>query len=95
MFGAVPCSDLDGDVWLLGTDALATRPLAGQFLRQSRFWLTALHEGCAPILHNVIDARNTLHIRWLQWLGFTFIKRHEVFGVEGRPFLEFMRLHHV
>jgi hypothetical protein len=36
-----------------------------------------------------------VHIRWLKWMGCTFIKRHSTYGVEQRPFLEFVRLKHV
>ena len=35
-----------------------------------------------PVLYNYIDARNTLHLNWLKWLGFSFIKVHEHFGYE-------------
>jgi hypothetical protein len=33
-----------------------------------------------------------VHIRWLRWMGFTFIKSHPKYGAEGRLFLEFVRI---
>lgn len=86
MFGVGP----GGCVWLLGTDELTRDPLRRQFLRECRTYLRALHQ-TFPLLHNVIDERNAVHIRWLKWLGFTFIRRFP-HGPKGLPFLEFARL---
>jgi hypothetical protein len=44
------------------------------------------------VLFNLVDERNTLHIRWIQWCGFTFVNRHPALGAEQRPFLEFVRI---
>jgi hypothetical protein len=33
-----------------------------------------------------------VHIKWLRWMGFTFISSHPKFGTEGRLFLEFVRI---
>ena len=38
------------------------------------------------ILFNYVDAQNELHIKWLKWLDFTFINRHEKFGFRKDPF---------
>lgn len=89
MFGAGPAAPGVGMIWLLGTDLLLGNTT--RFLRESRFWL----EQCArpyDLLFNYVDARNTVHIRWIEWLGFTFINQHDDFGVERRPFLEFVRI---
>jgi len=94
LFGASPIDDLAAAVWLLGTDALVRPPLGRQFLRESRGYLDRLH-AYRPLLCNCVDERNTLHIRWLTWAGCTFINRHPHYGVEQRPFLEFVRLKHV
>ena len=40
----------------------------------------------------VVDARNELHIKWLKFMGFKFIQRHENFGVAKLPFYEFLRI---
>lgn len=89
MFGAGRVFEDVGNVWLLGTDRVkeARVPL----LRQSRRWLGELHKEY-PLLFNYVDARNTLHIKWLRWLDFRFINLHPQFGVGGLPFYEFVRL---
>ena len=91
MFGAVP---MEGEpataaVWLLGTDDLLE--IKWQFLRESKRWLKEIH-GPYALLWNYVDARNEVHIKWLQWMGFSFLCREEKFGVEGRPFYEFISL---
>ena len=90
LFGVYPqpgAADV-GIVWLLGSDDITT--YSRLFLRLCRPWLEKL-QGQYRILRNWIDARNEVHIRWLKWSGFTFLRRIERFGVEGRPFYEFMR----
>lgn len=59
-------------------------------LRNSRRIVDILHTHY-PILHNVVDARNTRHIRWLKWCGFTLTRLHPAWGREKRPFYEFRR----
>ena len=75
--------------WLLGTDKIREARMG--FLRQSEYWLNELHEG-HPLLFNYVDARNTLHIRWLKWMGFSFINLHQEYGVGRLPFYEFVRI---
>jgi hypothetical protein len=85
MFGCVP----DGTVWLLGADALVQPPLVRQFLRECRRYVDALPY---PLLHNLVDERNTVHIRWLQWMGFTFIGEPVLLGPHQLPFRKFVRI---
>lgn len=80
-----------GCLWMLGSDALAQGRLGRQFLRECRSYVDILQRGY-PLLFNVIDARNTVHIRWLRWMGCTFIRRIPAYGAEQRPFLEFVRI---
>ncbi len=94
MFGAVTAFTQPriGTVWMLASpDILKYRR---RFAKESKQWIEALQEHY-DILCNVVDERNTVHIRWLQWCGFTFIQRHPEFGVENRPFIEFVRIKHV
>jgi hypothetical protein len=86
MFGATR----EGRVWLLGSEELVTSPLNRQFLRECRRWCDKLHD-LYPLLWNVIDERNEVHIRWLKWMGFTFINK-KPYGPHGLPFLEFVRI---
>ncbi|MFN4278306.1 MAG: hypothetical protein ACK4FJ_18590 [Ferrovibrio sp.] len=93
MFGSGPTGIHSvGFVWMLGTPGLQKNRI--QFARESRMWVDRLHDGF-PVLWNFTDARNEVHHRWLRWCGFTFIKKHEQFGVERRPFYEFVRIKHV
>jgi len=39
-----------------------------------------------------VDAEYTLAINWLKFVGFTFIKKHDTWGVGDKPFLEFVRI---
>lgn len=78
-----------GLLWMLATDAIHKHRF--RFLRQSLFFIESLQEAY-PLLHNYVDARNELHIKWLKWIGCTFIKTHPRIGVQGRPFHEFVRI---
>jgi len=90
IFGTVPSPEQEvGFVWLLATDGIKDNQIS--FLRQSISWVSLFHSQY-PILCNHADARNTLHIRWLRWLGFTFINQRPI-GKNGEVFLEFARLH--
>ena len=89
IFGVAPIEPGVGAIWLLGTDALVRGKW--RFLRQSKKWMNHVSDGY-DLLFNFVDERNYLHIRWIAWLGFSFIYRHEKYGVEQRPFLEFVRI---
>lgn len=90
LFGAdpIPVFDNTAQVWMVMTDAIHS--ISMQFLREGGEWLERLHE-VAPLLTNYTDKRNTLHHRWLRWLGFTFIGEH-AYGRQGEPFYQFVRL---
>ena len=90
IFGVAPSSldPLVGHPWLLATPRLDD--VKKTFLKNSKEYLSFLGEGF-PLLMNCCDKRNTTHIRWLKWLGFTFIREHPRFGVGSVPFLEFVK----
>lgn len=94
VFGAVPepHDDRFGSVWLMGTDAITNHPRT--FLRHSKEYLEKVAEPFS-LLWNCVDKRNDVHIRWLKWMGFTFIKEIPSFGEQRRPFLEFAKVTHV
>lgn len=94
MFGVVPEGSGVGRIWMLGTDELVAKPMRTQFIRESKNYLSGLehHFKIYKLLHNEIDERNTIHIRWLQWLGFTFIRRIPEHGIHRLPFMEFVKL---
>ena len=87
LFGVVPVSlvGVTGIPWLLGSDAVTRygRP----FLRRNRVYLREMLREF-PVLRNVVDARNTVSIRWLEWLGFT-LGTPQPMGVRGLPFIPF------
>lgn len=90
MYGVAPCYDPRlGAAWMLAANSIA--PLYRQFLRESRSKIDELSEGY-DILFNFTDARNTVHHRWINWAGFTIIKRHENYGVDRTAFLEFCKI---
>ena len=90
IFGVVPDErdDRVGIIWLMGTDKTSKFPLT--FLRQSKQWVEELGEGY-EVLMNVIDERNSMHLTWLEWLGFEVVHRFEEYGVARLPFLLFER----
>jgi len=82
----------DDDVavpWLLTTSAIKKVWLP--FLRGSRKWVEEANQKY-PLLTNAVDADYTVAINWLRFVGFTFIKKHEKWGVGNKPFLEFVRI---
>ena len=75
--------------WLLTTPAIKKVWLP--FLRGSRKWVEKANQKY-PLLTNAVDADYTVAINWLRFVGFTFIKKHEKWGVGNKPFLEFVRI---
>ena len=89
ILGVVPGEDeFTGYVWLVGTEQIQKESV--RFLRSSSPILQQIHE-IAPLLTNYVWAGNTVHIRWLRWLGFIFISQR-TFPQTNETFYEFMRL---
>lgn len=89
IFGVAKTSEAKlGAVWMVGADSIAS--IRFLFLRRSREWLKELSNGF-QLLGNLVDARNTLHIEWLRWLGFRFLRRASI-GRGGETFIEFVKL---
>lgn len=88
MFGVStnPEDEQFGVIWLLASQELFTKARI-RFIRESRHWLEYLSEGYIA-LYNIADSRNEAHLRWLKWLGFTFI-RH--IPVADTSYVEFIR----
>ena len=77
-------------VWLLASDDLKN-DIPFRFLKHCRE-VTNIFQKRYQVLFNFVDARNTLHIKWLKWCGFTFINKHYNYGYEKRLFYEFIRI---
>ena len=90
MFGYGPGdSDIVAVPWLLASDKL--KEISREFLPQSKTWVEEVNKDF-PILVNYVDARNTVAIRWLKFLGFKFIRKIDKFGLGQIPFYEFVRV---
>jgi hypothetical protein len=91
MFGVVPGPpDPDwryGHVWMLATPGLLAH--AKTFMRASREWIATLSRGFDAV-GNYVDARNHIHVKWLEHMGFAFVGADLEFGPYNSPFLEFV-----
>ena len=77
-----------GIVWAL------TAPLTGW---EKTFWkvsqkMISDYQKMFPLLTNFCDVENTETIRYLKKLGFVFLRRDDHFGVEEKPFYQFVRI---
>lgn len=89
MYGLARYDDTLGVPWLLTSPAI--KKIWLPFLRGSRKWVEEANNKY-PLLTNAVDADYTVAINWLRFVGFTFIKKHEKWGVGNKPFLEFVRI---
>ena len=83
--GSVSVLSLTGVPWMLATDDLEKHARA--FLRRNKKVLAEMSEGYT-LLRNYVDERNTVAIRWLEWLGFTILPPIP-FGMDQLPFHPF------
>ena len=73
MWGIAPGShDKSGVIWMLGTDRLVNDfAVVRTFLRECLNNLQVIFdEGLFTSLYNIVDGRNEVHMRYLQWIGF-------------------------
>lgn len=75
-----------GAPWMLGTDGIMEA--RWQFLRESAYWLNQIKQDY-DILWNRVHSKNTVHIKWLKWLGFDF--GDEVVYPSGEVFINFSK----
>jgi hypothetical protein len=66
-----------GVPWMLGTTLIQDYFVA--FLRDGRGSLLPIIKDGYELLLNCVDSRNTVHIRWLKWMGFSFDFENPVF----------------
>lgn len=88
MFGV---SGRKGDVgipWMLATDGI--KKMRKEFLIECKPHLEAMHKDY-PLLTNFVWEKNTTHIVWLKWLGFTFGEIIPL-GVDGENFIQFYKV---
>ena len=78
--------DYGGLIWMLCTPVIYEYPTA--FARGAKRFVQSRDE---PLLWNIVDKRNTVHIRLLRFLGFKFLR--EIFhGPKQLSFIEFCRV---
>ena len=76
----------DGEVWMLCTPAILEYPIT--FSREAKRFIQSREE---PLLWNIVDKRNTLHLKLLKFLGFKFL-REISHGPKQLSFIEFCRV---
>jgi len=86
MFGVTRVASGVGAPWLLGSDGIVTH--WREFARRSRAEMERVARPWARLTNYVADA-NTLHRRWLEWLGADFIELDPHYGVGRQPFWRF------
>ena len=91
IFGVDDLGNGVGGIWLLATKDLAKIQIA--FLKECREVIKFLNTKY-KILWNFVDCRNQLHIKWLKWCGFKFIRKLNR-GVLQKPFYEIIRINNV
>jgi hypothetical protein len=91
IFGVDDVGNGIGAIWLLATKDLAKIQIA--FLKECREVIKFLNTKY-KILWNFVDCRNQLHIKWLKWCGFKFLRKTNR-GVLQKPFYEIIRINNV
>lgn len=89
IYGAVADNYGNSIVWMVATDGLIK--IAKDFIKHCSPIIDNFNH-TSPVLYNVVDARNHVHIRWLKKLGFKIINKHKYWGVEKRLFYKFVRI---
>lgn len=74
--------------WMLCTDRLKENSL--KFLKRCKDFFNEETKGY-DLIWNHVDARNKLHIKWLKWMGFTFLNAYPA-GPKKLPFYLFSKI---
>ena len=77
---------LNGEIWMLCTDVILDYPTT--FAREAKRYIERRPE---KLLWNIVDKRNTVHLKLLKFLGFKFL-REILHGPNQLPFIEFCRV---
>jgi hypothetical protein len=81
--------ELTGAVWMLGTNELLKH--VRYMVKNLPSVIDMLHDHY-PLLGNYVDQRNTTHISFIKHCGFKLLRVIPDYGVERRPFIEFVKL---
>lgn len=85
MFGVVGEIGQIGVPWMLASDELPK--IRKSFLKEAKKYLEIVFKDY-PVLANYAWAKNTVHLNWLKWLGFTLCDP-EPMGVDDELFISF------
>lgn len=77
-----------GIPWMLASPSLLK--IKKTFLRHCRDYLLEMSEGCS-VLTNVAWSKNTVHLQWLQWLGFE-MGQGTPMGPDGEIYIPFHKV---
>ena len=75
-----------GKIWMLCTDAIHKYPIT--FAREAKRFIESREE---KLLWNIVDKRNTAHLKLLKFLGFKFLRELK-HGPNQLTFIEFCRV---
>ena len=78
--------DKGGIIWMICTTAIHDYPVT--FAREAKRYVESRTE---PLLWNIVDKRNTVHLKLLRFLGFRFLREVKN-GPNQLPFMEFCRV---
>ena len=78
--------DPGGQIWMVCTPAIEEYPIT--FAREAKRWVESRPE---PLLWNIVDKRNAVHLKLLKFLGFKFL-REISHGPNQLSFIEFCRV---
>ena len=76
----------DGTIWMVCTPEIERYPIT--FAREAKRFVDSREE---PLLWNIVDCRNTVHLKLLKFLGFKFLRK-VTHGPNNLPFIEFCRV---
>ncbi|MCT4536299.1 hypothetical protein [Halodesulfovibrio sp.] len=90
VFGVAPSPYVEGEgqPWMLGSDVITAVPRA---FVQCPLEIIPQMQKLFPVLRNMVDARNTKSIRWLERMGFCITQETVPHGPFGMPFYEFCK----
>ena len=74
-----------GEIWMLCTPAIYEYPIT--FAREAKRFVESRTE---PLLWNIVDKRNIVHLKLLKFLGFKFLREIK-HGPNQLSFIEFCR----
>ena len=77
---------IEGQIWMLCTPAILKYPVT--FAREAKRYVESREE---KLLWNIVDKRNTGHLKLLKFLGFKFLRELK-HGPNNLTFIEFCRV---